>query len=82
MDDSENSQHAEDLPQATDRYATMENNNHALLISFFSDEPPSFTFATREEFSAVQGVEVLNPVIRIIARPVPINRNDESSGRL
>jgi hypothetical protein len=82
MDESETSQRAGESPQGSDKYATMEKNNHALLISFFPDEPPLVKFAAREEFSAVQGVEVLNPVIRIITRPAPNGRHDESSGRL
>jgi len=79
MDDSETSQRAGEFPRAADRYVAMDYNNHALLTSFFPDESPLFSVAARAEFSMAQGVELLNPVIRIIAQPAPINRNDGSS---
>ena len=83
MDDSVNSQPAEVPPQASDRYATMENNNHALLTSFFPDESPVVTAPTREEFSAAEGVEVLNSVIRIVAKKAnPNSKSDQSPGSL
>ena len=82
MDDMTNSQPAEEPPRASDRYVNMEYNNHALLTSFFPDESPLVTAPAREEFSVAQGVEVLNPVIKLIAQPAPITWIDKSSGRL
>ena len=76
-------QHAEVQPMTSDRHEIMENNNNAVLTSFFPDESPVFTAATRAEFSAAQKADVLNPVVKFIARTaIPVSRIDESSGRL
>lgn len=78
-----NGQRAGGHPQASDRYVNMEYNNRALLTSFFPDESPLFSVATRAEFSAAQKADVLNPVVKLIARTaIPISRIDNSSGRL
>lgn len=83
MDDLVNSQPSGEFPQPSDRYVTMENNNHALLTSFFPDESPLVTAPTRQEFSAAEGVEVLNSVIRIIAKKAnPNTKSDQSPGSL